>query len=148
MKSDDIRKAKWRLRPHGDAFMIPSVNSRVEVRGKRGFEQLLRWVRRRIPDSRAAHRSRANAPLGRIATKQSGLLQIDILSPCLARAHAVSTLNFLSSPGTRPHCVPCLVLDRSAVTRSRKESVKISAAGHAKACDLSSIVDPKRSEQM
>jgi len=39
------------------------------------FKLILRRVRRRIPDSRAAHRSRANAPLGRIATKQSGLLQ-------------------------------------------------------------------------
>jgi len=41
--------------------MIPSVNSRAEVRGKRGFEQLLRRLRRRIPDSRAGHRSRVKA---------------------------------------------------------------------------------------
>jgi hypothetical protein len=45
-------------------------------------------------------------------------------------------------PGTRT------VRDRSAVTGSCKESVKISAARHAKACDLSSIVDTKGSEQM
>jgi hypothetical protein len=37
---------------------------------------------------------------------------------------------------------------RSAGTGSHKESVKISAAGHAKSGDLSSIVDPKGSEQM
>jgi hypothetical protein len=40
------------------------------------------------------------------------------------------------------------VRGRSAVTGSRKESVKISAAGHAKSGDFSSIVDPKGGEQI
>ena len=67
---------------------------------------------------------------------------IGILSPCLAHVHAVTSLNFLSSPGAK------VVHDRSAVTGSRKKSVKISAPGHAKSGDLSSIVDPKGSERM
>jgi hypothetical protein len=110
--------------------------------GKRGFEQfsvgcgegyLIR--ERRIAPGRK--------PVGRIATKQLGLLQIDILSPCFAQPQAAgTTLNFLSSPGTKA------VRDRSAGTGSREESVQISAAGHAKSGDLSSIVDPKGSEQM
>jgi hypothetical protein len=105
------------------------------------FEQLLRRLRRRIPDSRAAI-APGRKPVGPDRHKAIGTDAIGILSPCLGHVHAVTALNFPSSPG------PKVVRDRSAVTGRRKKSVKVSAAGHAKSRDLSSLVDPEGSEQM